>query len=54
MDKIQLLSQYEKLKAENKNLKDENQKLKEHNDKLIHCIEIYQKFIGGETYGKSV
>lgn len=43
-----------KLKIENKKLKVENANLKAENKRLRNCIELYQKALLGDNYGKSI
>lgn len=45
---IELCNENKRLKAENELLNEINKSLTSHNSKLIHCLETYSRFTGGE------
>lgn len=47
MTEQEMQEKIDDLKEENEKLKKKNKKLKEHNDQLIHCIDVYKRFISG-------
>lgn len=47
MTEQEMQEKIDDLKEENEKLKKKNKKLKEHNDRLIHCIDVYKRFISG-------
>lgn len=51
MTEQQLQAQLEQLTVEDKRLKSENKKVKERNAELLHLVDVYERFIGGQQNG---